>query len=362
MKLCGYIILLLLIAAVACRLCNAQTIRITSFQATNEKKDSVYSLKKDIVLTYRETHILVTYIDCKDSVKARYDYKLLGFDKRWHTNGKLTAVNYINLLGGDYILLVRNRNFPQNIATLPFHLEEAFWQKPWFVPMIVAYGLLVLGLIVYFIRMYRLQNQVKLDHIRNEIAADLHDDVGTALSSISFLSEMAKARFEKKPEDIQPILERIVNESREIMQIMRGVVWVINPQHDNSIDFFRKVKDFAESALTSKKIALSFVVQNLDARPMGLEVQRNLFLIFKEAIVNIGKHSNATTASVAIRVEKNFMWVRIQDDGDGFDNSLTTDGNGLRNLKNRALQLGGNLEVEARPGVGTLIKMVIPFT
>ena len=341
--------------------CRAQTIRFKSFRASNESADSAYNLSKPITLNYKETHLLVCFIDAPDSANARYAYRLLGFDNRWYNNGNLTALNYINLFGGDYELQVKNLNFPNKVASLSFHLEEALWQRPWFIPMLVSYGLLVVGMILFVIRTYRLRNQVRLQQIREEIAADLHDDVGTALSSITFLGEMAKSRFGKKPEDIRPILERIMNESREMMQTMRGVVWVINPNNDKAIDFFGKVKSFAEAVLSSRNVVLTFGADLPEKQQIGLEVQRNLFMILKEAVVNIAKHAEATNARIDVKTDKDVMWIQISDNGKGFDNMTLSDGNGLRNLKNRATQLGGNFAVTSTPGEGTVLKLVIPI-
>ncbi len=342
--------------------CSAQAIRFCSFRATNEDTDSTYNLNKPISLNYKETHILVSFLDPADSVDARYAYRLVGLDNRWHPNGRLTAVNYINLLGGDYQLQIKNLNHPTHIATLPFRLDEAFWQKPWFVFMLAFYGLLVIGTVLYFIRTYRLRNQIRLQQIRNEIAADLHDDVGTALSSITFLGELAKSRFGKNPEAIQPLLDRIVNESREMMQTMRGTVWVINPENDKATDFFDKVRAFAEGVLSSRKVELTFRVIDTGKQSLGLEVQRNLFLIFKEAIVNMAKHAEATKTTVTIKTEKNYVWIQIKDNGKGFDAASVTEGNGLRNLKSRASQINGELAVKSKPGEGTEVNMVIPIT
>ena len=354
----GLVVLLLLGKGV---LCSAQSIRFCSFRATNEDTDSTYNLTKPIALNDKETHILVSFVDPADSANARYDYRLVGFDNRWHSNGRLNVVNYINLLGGEYQLQIKNMNHPARIASLSFRLDEAFWQKPWFVFMLAVYGLLVIGTVLYFIRTYRLRNQIRLQQIRNEIAADLHDDVGTALSSITFLGELAKSRFGKKPEDIQPLLERIVNESREMMQTMRGTVWVINPQNDKATDFFDKVRAFAEGVLSSRKVDLAFRVLNTTNQSLGLEVQRNLFLIFKEAIVNMAKHAGATKATITIKTEKNYVWIQIKDNGKGFDAESATDGNGLRNLKSRASQINGELAVTSKPGEGTEVNMVIPI-
>ena len=187
----------------------AQNIQFVSFKATNEYNDSTYNIHKPIVLNFRETHILISFKDRADTENARYAYRLIGLDTKWHDNGRGKSVNYVNLFGGNYELQVKNLNYPDKIASLKFHLEEAFWQKPWFLPMIVGYGLLVVGIIMYFFRMYKLRNIIRLQKVRNEIATDLHDDVGSTLSNISFLSEMAKIKMEKKAEDAMPILELI---------------------------------------------------------------------------------------------------------------------------------------------------------
>lgn len=341
--------------------CQAQAIRFASFRATNAGTDSAYSLNQPIALNYKETNLLIRFMDSSDSVKARYAYRLIGLDNRWYDNGNLAAVNYINLFGGDYELQVKNLNFPKRVASLPFHIEEAFWQRPWFIPMLFAYGMLVVGIILFIIRGYRLRGQRHIQQIRDEIAADLHDDVGTALSSITFLGEMAKSKFDKKPEDIRPILERIMNESREMMQTMRGVVWVIAPHNDRAVDYFDKVKSFAEAVLGSRAIPLTFWAETADSQIIGLEVQRNLFLIIKEAVVNMAKHAEATQAAIDIKTDKNFLWLMISDNGIGFDESAMPEGNGLRNLRKRASQLGGNLAVTSSPGCGTIIKMVLPI-
>lgn len=315
-----------------------------------------------VKLGYKQNNLLFTFGDSADREQARYSFQLEGLENVWHEHVENTSVLYANLFGGTYHFKVRNVHFPDKIASVALHIEEAFWQEPWFAPMIAAYGLLILGIIVYFFRVYHFRNEIRMQKVRNEIASDLHDDVGTTLSSITFLGELAKSKFDKKPEDIRPILEKIMAESKEMMQTMRGMVWTINPQNDNAEDFFDKVKAFSEAILGSKNMQLTFSVRGVEDKDLDLEAQRNLFLIFKESVVNIGRHSDATNVKIIVQREKDHLWILIKDNGKGFDRDSGADGNGLRNIKNRAGQIGGDLSVESESGKGTQIKMVIPIT
>lgn len=265
-----------------------------------------------------------------------------------------------NLAGGSYTFSARQAN-AQTGHTIRFTIKPLLWQRVWFLPMIYGSVLFIVAAIVYLFAMYKFRNQIRLQQIRNEIASDLHDDVGSTLSNISFLSEMAKTRFEKKPEAVLPILERILEESKEMVQTMRGMVWTINPENDNAVDFFDKVRAFAGEMLQNREIELRFHNELPENQPLTIEQQRNLFLIFKEIVHNIAKHSGATKADIAIKKHENWLSAKISDNGCGFDNSQISEGNGLRNLQQRIAQLEGKIEIQSTEAVGTVTKFVIPL-
>lgn len=205
--------------------------------------------------------------------------------------------------------------------------------------------------------------RITISHnIRNEVASDLHDDLGTTLSSISFLGEMAAIRLQKKDQPVGPILERIISQSREMAQTMRGALWIINPQSDSFLDLCQKIRSFAEEVLRSRQINLSFQLMNpaYDCT-LSLEIQRNLFLICKEVIVNISRHSGATEATFHTYAEPSFIEMRITDNGSGFDICQSSEGNGLRNIVYRAEQIGGNLDLCSKPNEGTSIRLLVPM-
>ncbi len=208
--------------------------------------------------------------------------------------------------------------------------------------------------------MERMRNKISQD-LRNEIAADLHDDVGTTLSSISFLGEMARMKWNKKQEGLPLILDKIVRESNEMIQTMRGMVWVIQPLNDGSVDFFDKVRMFADGVLSSRYVKLDFRADLTEPRKLSLDVQRNLFLVFKESVVNIARHAGATEVAIAVTQRHDRLAITIRDNGRGFDGAARGEGNGLKNIESRIEYLGADFELTTHPGRGTQIKMTVPI-
>ena len=265
-----------------------------------------------------------------------------------------------NLTGGVYQLKVVDTE-SKAMSTLRFTIKPVLWQQLWFLPLIYFIAFLLVSSIIYLFAMYRFRQQFRLQHIRNEIAADLHDDVGSTLSNISFLGEMAKMKFEKRPEDVLPLLERIIENSKEMVQTMRGMVWTINPDNDNAYDFIDKVRAFATEMLQNREIILNFKNEIPQNQLLTIEQQRNLFLIFKELIHNIAKHSAATQVTIHLKKHDSWLWAKVTDDGRGFDTSQVPDGNGLRNLQHRVAQLEGKMDVTSTIGSGTSTKLMIPL-
>lgn len=333
----------------------------TLFRASDGQRDSVYVPGSSIRLNYRQTHITIAFRDRTDSAAARYAYRLVGDDPRWYTTGRGQLVSYANLFGGRYVFEVKNMNRPLLVSRLAFELEKAFWQRTWFVPMVVAYGLLVLGVILYVITLYKLRGKLRLHQLRSDIAADLHDDVGSTLGTISFLGELAKRKFPHQPEASLPLLEKMLDEARQMVQTMRGVVWTISPGNDKATDFLDKVNTFAGTLLSSRDITLTFRQDVPENEVLNVEQQRHLFLIIKEITHNIARHAEASHAMIHARKHQHFLWIGISDDGVGFDTGVAADGNGLRNLHKRIAELDGKLEIESTIGKGTTIRLMIPL-
>jgi signal transduction histidine kinase len=212
--------------------------------------------------------------------------------------------------------------------------------------------LLVLAFFVY--RNYRTRQQLKLQTIRNKIASDLHDDIGSTLSSISIFSQMAQ----QGSKEVIPLLETIGENSRRMLDAMADIVWTINPENDQFEKIILRMRSFAYELLGAKKIDFEFLAdEEVTGMKLTMDVRKNLYLIFKEAINNMVKYSGADKALFNIKGEKNNLTMLIHDNGKGFDTGQSTSGNGLKNMKKRADEIGAQFWIDSKPGAGTTIEL-----
>jgi two-component system, NarL family, sensor histidine kinase UhpB len=214
--------------------------------------------------------------------------------------------------------------------------------------------LLLLSILLY--NYYRTRQLLKLQKLRNRIASDLHDDVGSTLSSISIFSELAK----EQSKEVVPMLESIGDSSRKMLESMADIVWTINPENDNFEKIILRMRSFAYELLGAKKIDFEFNADDTVAKmKLSMDVRKNLYLIFKEATNNIVKYANADRAFFSINGTKNNLTMLIRDNGKGFDTNKLSEGNGLKNMKKRAQEIGAKLLIESGAGVGTTIQFIL---
>ncbi|MFZ2905387.1 MAG: ATP-binding protein [Cyclobacteriaceae bacterium] len=216
---------------------------------------------------------------------------------------------------------------------------------------------------IILVNRYRVLNRtrrlVEMERMRNTIARDLHDDIGSTLSSINIISQMAL----KEANGSSPHFQRIAQHSSSMMESMSDIVWSINPNNDSLEQVISKMKEFTAEILDPLDINYTFSgEENLDAFKLDVSKRKNLFLIFKEAINNSAKYSSATSITIRFKKENNTIQVTITDNGKGFDAISSTTGNGLRNMKERADTIHGKLEVKSSPGAGTEVLLTLPIT
>jgi signal transduction histidine kinase len=218
-------------------------------------------------------------------------------------------------------------------------------------------GLVLFAILSFFVyRNYQNRQKLKLQTLRNKIASDLHDDVGSTLSSISIFSQMAQ---EQSKETI-PMLETIGESSRKMLDAMADIVWTIKTENDQFEKIILRMKSFAYELLGAKKIDFEFITdEEIEKMKLPMEVRKNLYLIFKEATNNMVKYSGADKAMFAIKEEKNNLMMTIHDNGKGFDIHRSSEGNGLKNMKKRAIEIGGELSIDSHPGNGTTIQLKV---
>jgi len=218
-------------------------------------------------------------------------------------------------------------------------------------------GFVLFALLSFFVyRNYRTSQQLKLQTLRNKIASDLHDDIGSTLSSISIFSQMAQ----QESKEVIPLLETIGENSRKMLDAMADIVWTINPENDQFEKIILRMRSFAYELLGAKKIDFEFLAdEEVTKMKLSMDVRKNLYLIFKEAINNMVKYSGADKALFNIKGEKNNLIMLIHDNGKGFDTRQSTTGNGLKNMKKRAEEIGAQFMIDSKPGAGTTIELKI---
>ena len=280
----------------------------------------------------------------------------------WSTATELRSVNYANLRPGSYRVLVEavtsSGLTSPDPAVLTFVVLRPVWQRWWFVLGAVI-GVAAMGWAAIRYRMTRL---LELANLRTRIALDLHDDIGSNLTRIAILSEVARQRTS----DTHPAGESVASISRiarESVAAMSDIVWAINPQRDRLIDLVRRMRHHLQEVSAAHGVAVEFRAPTED-EDMRLDaaVRRDLFLIFKEAVNNAVRHAQSSRVDVQIVAERSAVTIEVADNGRGFDRADLADGHGLDSMRHRSERIAATLEIESSPGRGTVVRVTVPRT
>jgi two-component system, NarL family, sensor histidine kinase UhpB len=222
-----------------------------------------------------------------------------------------------------------------------------------------AIALLLLAAIGLFINRNRLRQRMKELELRNQIAADLHDEVGSSLSSIHMLSQMAASGNETAHRDI---LSRMSSNAKETMDKMGDIVWMIKPGETEAGSLQQRMERFAYEIGSSKNIEVALDLNSLEKLKLSMEQRKNIYLIFKEAVNNAAKYADTAKLEVAIALQHKELTLLVKDFGKGFNSHLIKKGNGLDNMQHRAKELHGTIQVSSEAGTGTTVTLTIPVT
>lgn len=211
------------------------------------------------------------------------------------------------------------------------------------------------------INRYRVMNRAKrlleVERIRNNIARDLHDDIGSTLSSINILSQVALV---EQNGNTPTYLKRIGDQSARMMEDMSDMVWSINPRNDSMDKVITRMREFATEIFDSAGIDYQFSEKIKDGLTLNADTRKNLFLIFKETINNAAKYSKATSVEIELSQQGEILLLRIKDNGQGFDEQKVNAGNGLSNLRERAKEINGVITLSSKNGEGTVWELKLP--
>jgi signal transduction histidine kinase len=209
----------------------------------------------------------------------------------------------------------------------------------------------------------RINSLVSEQKLRNKIARDLHDDIGSTLSGIKLFSNMAQTKLVEERSEATNIVERIGERSEKMIDAMSDIVWSINPVNDSVENMLVRMKQYAAEMLEPKNINYTFYVDDkVKKTRFGLETRKDIYLVFKESINNAVKYSECRNLRVDLHLLKKNFEMTITDDGKGFDTSKNGSGNGLNNFKQRANNLGGEIIIYSKESEGTIITLKVPLT
>jgi len=331
-------------------------------------KASILRLPPD----HRHLEFIFTALSFNSPETMRFQYRLQGFDSDWVDANTGRRASYSRLAAGTYRFFVRACNsdgvWGESSAGLAFVVAPFFWQTWWFWLLTLAFFTSVIVAVVRFLshrqlrsRVQALERQAALDRERTRIARDIHDDIGNLLTQATLLSGLTmrdRAAPEKTGEHAQQIsatIEQVTNSLDEI-------VWAVNPRNDTLPQLVDYLGQFAVEFLSTAGITCQVdLPDHPPHRPVSSDLRHNLFLVVKEALNNVARHSGASEAVLRLTVAEQDLEVTILDNGKSFD-PATVNGtsNGLRNMRQRMDELGGKFEVGKNPGGGTRIWLFVP--
>ncbi|WP_223266389.1 ligand-binding sensor domain-containing protein [Gelidibacter gilvus] len=291
------------------------------------------------------------------NLKNTYSTKLEGFENHWFYRGNVASLGYNQLPAGSYVLKIKGKDSRGNesatILSIPIEVRQIFYKKWWFIFLVM---LAIIGF-MYAIFRYRFEQALIMERLRTKISSDLHDDVGSLLSGLAMQTELMEMNASEAD---RFKLQKIASISRNAISQMRDLVWSIDSRRETVKDLIERMQELAEEVLLPKNISFqidSAGVKHLN-RKLVAQTKQNVFMIYKEAITNILRHSDASHVAISISSQTRGCDIIIKDNG-SFKKNYKSTGFGLANMVMRARKLKGKIHFEKVKGFG--VHLHLPF-
>lgn len=301
-----------------------------------------------------------------NSRSLRFSFLLQGGSNTWQQQSADNFYSINNLAPGNYTLTVivqyPGKIYPDKKIVYSFTIKSPLWKRRWFIALLVLLTGLLLWAIIrnYYRRKLAIQkaeaekNQA-VEKERNRISRDMHDDLGSGLTKIAIMSEVAKKQL-PEPLKAKEQLEKISESSRELVDNLQDIIWVLNPKNDTLDSLAAYIREYALKYFEPLAVKVIFSYpEQFSTKHLSEEKRRNVFLTVKESLTNIAKHAWCNKVLISIHESRNQFELKIRDDGKGFEpEKVRLFANGLKNMKNRIQNAGGTYIIESGPGKGTL--------
>ena len=324
------------------------------------------SFTKQLELGYNQNDVTIEYVGLhyKNSKKNKYAYKLEPYEKEWNYVGGIRNAHYTNLSAGEYTFYVKASNsdgvWNEKGKQLSIIISPPWWNTWWFRFASILILFVSAGGAIRYVEMKKIKRKIELleqegalERERTRISRDMHDEIGSNLSEISILSELAK----KNPGEAEHHIQEISELTSEVIDNVSEIVWAMNPQNDKLDNLIAHTRRYAIKYLGLANINCRFVSpDNLPSHTLSAEFRRNIFLIVKEVLHNIVKHSCASEVLFAVIFSDHNLEMKIEDNGKGFIiEESHASGNGLSNMRKRIEDIGEFITIQSTCEKGTQI-------
>lgn len=308
-------------------------------------------------LNHRQNNLQISYSILNDHEPQTRSYAYKLNDGNWMNVGNQSTLNLSGLSANNYQLQIMGTTGDGLKTLQPKNLQFIVF-PPWYASdtAYISY-ILFAGFLAYVFFNYRVKMLNREHETRARIARDLHDEIGSSLTNMSLQLQLLEAKDPKIAS--MGRLSKVVDES---IQKLRDLVWSVDKSTDRFANLEERMRDFASDILHTKDISYSFQIQQVDpAKELNAKLKQNLYLIFKESINNVVKHSNATQVEITLANSKQGFFLNIEDNGSLKESQNPGDQNGLKNMRKRAREIGGKIEIEQN-GVGFGVMLQLPYT
>jgi ligand-binding sensor domain-containing protein/signal transduction histidine kinase len=314
-----------------------------------------------------------TALEFTDMVKNKYAYKMEGIDEDWVYAGSRNFARYANIIPGNYIFKVKatnndgiwsNEKILLNITLLP-----PWWQRWWAVALMLTFLIASFVITIRYLSTRELKKQVNLlekkqaiNQERTRISKDMHDDLGSGLSSIAIMSGLLKQQLGSE-KSAEKHLEKIAQTASDLVDNMSHIIWAMNPENDHINDLIAYTRQYALDFFENSPLSCEIdFPDNLPNLQLSQEARRNIFLVVKESLNNVLKHATASNVTLQLRVVNHYLELHITDNGIGFDiNTIRPFSNGLRNMRKRMKQISGTYTIKSSIACGTVTIITVPL-
>ena len=293
--------------------------------------------------------------------RVRYRYWLKGLDERWVDNGTNNSVRFSSLAPGDYqfkvAATINDENWFESQTSFSFMIRPPFWTTWWFRSLV----LIAVAVSLYTFYRYQLNKKLEVERLRLSISRDLHDDIGSTLSSINILARSSLAKNSSHDESNVVLLQKIQQRSQRTLDAMDDLIWNTKPENDSLESLIIRMREYAAEVLEAAGIDFTLdCPASIGNLKLEMQQKKNLYLIFKEAVNNLAKYSNSSRALIRFEYEKKLLQMVIIDEGSGFTITSIKKGDGLDNMQSRAAEMNAQLEIKSGVGRGTTIQVDVP--